>query len=135
MSDVKIAVAVRNDLAVWQRLNVTAFLASGLGAVDPELIGAPYVDGDGRQYPPMLASPVRVFAGDLAALRRSADRAKDRGLLVTVYVDEMFATMNDADNRAAFGKADTTEMMVAGLVVVGEPKQVDKAFDKLKPHD
>ncbi|MEO1057430.1 MAG: DUF2000 domain-containing protein [Actinomycetota bacterium] len=135
MSDVKIAVAVRNDLAVWQRLNVTAFLASGLSTVRSELVGAPYVDSDGREYPPMLASPVRVFAGEIAALRRGAHRAQDRGLLVSVYVDEMFATMNDADNRAAFGSADTTEMNIAGLVVVGEPKQVDKAFDKLKPHD
>lgn len=135
MSDIKIAVAVRRDLAVWQRLNVTAFLTSGLGTVRPEVIGAPYVDADGRRYPPMLASPVRVFAGDLPALRRAAQRATDRGLLVSVYVDEMFATMNDTDNRTAFGNADTAEMNVAGLVVVGDPKQVDKAFDKLRPHE
>jgi hypothetical protein len=55
--------------------------------------------------------------------------------LTSVYVDEMFATMNDTDNRAAFTAAKTTEMNVAGLVVLGEPKQVDKAFDKLKPHE
>ena len=51
----KISLAVRDDLATWQKLNVTAFLTSGLGIVQPELIGAPYVDADGHEYPPMLA--------------------------------------------------------------------------------
>jgi hypothetical protein len=135
MSPQKISLAVRSDLATWQKLNVTAFLTSGLGAVQPEVIGAPYVDADGREYPPMLAIPVRVFAGDAAALRRSFDRALDRSLLVSVYTDEMFATMNDDDNRAAVASVPTAQLTIAGFVVVGDSKQVDKAFDKLKPHD
>ena len=28
--DTKIAIAVRDDLAVWQKLNVTAFITSGI---------------------------------------------------------------------------------------------------------
>lgn len=131
----KIAMAVRSDLANWQKLNVAAFLTSGLGTVQPEVIGEPYVDADGRAYPPMLAVPVRVFTGDALALRRCFDRALDRGLLVSVYTDEMFATMNDVDNRAAVAGVATSELAIAGFVAVGDPKQVDKAFDKLKPHD
>jgi hypothetical protein len=30
--DTKVAIAVRDDLAPWQRLNVTAFLMSGITA-------------------------------------------------------------------------------------------------------
>ena len=30
--DTKVAIVVRDDLAVWQRLNVTAFLMNVLGA-------------------------------------------------------------------------------------------------------
>ena len=134
MSPQKISLAIRDDLATWQKLNVTAFLTSGLGTVRPELIGAPYVDGGGQEYPPMLALPVRVFAGDAAALRRAFDRALDRGLLVSVYTDDMFATMNDDDNRAAVANVATAELVIAGFVAVGDGKQVDKAFDKLKPH-
>ena len=33
--DTKIAIAVRSDLAVWQKLNVTAFLASGIAVYGP----------------------------------------------------------------------------------------------------
>ena len=45
--DTKIAVVLRDDLEVWQRLNVTAFLVSGIGRRAPEVIGEPYADADG----------------------------------------------------------------------------------------
>ena len=135
MPSQKAALAVRNDLATWQKLNVAAFLTSGLGTAQPDLIGEPYLDSAARQYPPMLAMPVRVFGGDASALRRSFDRALDRGLLVSVYIDEMFTTMNDVENRAAVAAVATADLVLAGFVAVGDPKQVDKAFDKLKPHD
>jgi hypothetical protein len=37
--DTKIAVLLRDDLASWQRLNVTAFLVSGIAGAEPELLG------------------------------------------------------------------------------------------------
>ena len=33
--DTKIALIIRNDLAAWQKLNVAAFLASGIAAAFP----------------------------------------------------------------------------------------------------
>lgn len=42
--DTKIAIAVRADLEQWQKLNVTAFLASGIAAGMPETSGKPYED-------------------------------------------------------------------------------------------
>ena len=41
--DTKIAVLLRDDLEPWQRLNVTAFLVSGLGTEVPEVVGEPYL--------------------------------------------------------------------------------------------
>lgn len=130
----KIAVAVRDDLEVWQKLNVATFLTSGFGNTDPGVIGDVYRDADGREYPPMLAHPVRVHAGDEAAVRRGFDRALGRALMVSVYTYDMFATMTDADNRAAVAAVGTADMEIAGFAVSGDPKQVDKAFDKLKLH-
>lgn len=130
----KIAVAVRSDLAMWQKLNVVAFVTSGLGTVEPELVGEPYVDGAGREYPPMLGVPVRVHEGDAAAIRRCFDRALGRSLTVSVYTDDLFATMNDGDNRAALAEVATDDLVIAGFVAAGDPKQVDKAFDKISLH-
>ena len=42
--DTKIAIAVRDDLAVWQKLNVTAFITSGITGQHGALLGDEYED-------------------------------------------------------------------------------------------
>lgn len=39
--DTKIAVVIRSDLHAWQKLNVAAFLTSGIAAAFPECIVNP----------------------------------------------------------------------------------------------
>jgi hypothetical protein len=130
----KLAVAVRTDLADWQKLNVTAFLVSGIGTAHPDLVGEPYVDGDDRRYLPMFVHPVLVYAADAAALARAAGRARDRGLSLAVYTDDLFATGNDVDNRAAVRGVATEKLALAGIAVAGPRRDVDKAFDRLRLH-
>ena len=130
----KVAVAVRDDLATWQKLNVTAFVVSGIGTALPDLIGAPFVDGSGRVYLAKLGLPVLVYEGDQASLRRAFHRALGRDLELSVYTDELFTTGNDEDNRAVVARVATDDLVVAGFAVAGEGKQVDKVFDRLKFH-
>jgi hypothetical protein len=130
----KIAVAVRLDLDDWQKLNVTAFTASGVTAHRPDLVGDPYEDGSGQRYTPMLGHPVLVFGGDAAALTRAFRRALERGLAVAVYTDDLFATGNDVDNRAAVAAVATDDLVLAGFAVAGPSKIVDKVVDKLRLH-
>jgi hypothetical protein len=42
--DTKIAVVLRDDLAVWQKTNVTAFLVSGIAGTVDGVVGEPYRD-------------------------------------------------------------------------------------------
>lgn len=63
MFDTKIALIVRNDLATWQRLNVVAFLATGIASAAPEMLGKPYIDANGYEYGNMLGQPMLVFEG------------------------------------------------------------------------
>jgi hypothetical protein len=100
--DTKVAVVVRDDLETWQRLNVTAFLMSGIAAAaGPDAIGEPYRDADDREYLPLLVQPVLVLAADLGKLRALRDRAERRAVPVAIYTADMFATGHDTDNRAA----------------------------------
>lgn len=130
----KIAVAVRLDLDAWQKLNVTAFTTSGVTAHRPDLVGVPYEDASGQGYTPMLGHPVLVFGGDGAALTRAFRRALDRGLAVAVYTDDLFATGNDVDNRAAVRAVATDDLVLAGFAVAGPARMVDKVVDKLRLH-
>lgn len=131
-TDWKIAVAVRDDLETWQKLNVAVFVTSGIGPTFPDLIGETYVDGSGVDYLPKLGLPCLIHAGDAQAVRRAFERARGRGLAVSVYTDELFSTRNDVENRAAVAAVQTEDLVIAGFAVAGDAKQVDKAFDKLK---
>lgn len=134
METPKIAIVVRSNLETWQKLNVTAFLVSGIGTARPDVIGEPYADGSGRSYLPMLGHPVLVYGGDRAAVTRAFQRAQARDLPTAVFTDDLFATGNDVDNRAAVAKVATEDLALAGFAVVGPRRDVDKALDKLKLH-
>ncbi len=134
MANTKAVIAVADHLATWQRLNVTAFVASGLGTVHSSLIGESYVDGCGIRYPPKLGIPCRVMLGTRSNLRRAFERALDRNLTVSPFIEEMFSTGNDIDNRASMAAVDTDAMNIVGLAIVGDPRSVDKAVNKLQPH-
>lgn len=134
MFTTKIAIVVREDLAAWQKLNVTAFLASGIVASVPGCIGEPYVDAAGRRYSAMCGQPILVFAATLAELQKAQERAIAQELVIVPYVEAMFATGHDAANRAVFAEGDVTAQTWAGLAVHGDRKAVDKALKGLKLH-
>lgn len=130
----KIAVVLREDLAVWQKLNMTAFLVSGVAGTDADTIGEPYEDATGHRYLPMFRQPVLIFAANAEQLRRAYDRLRDRGLRFSVFTEELFATGNDSDNRAAVKAVRTEQLRLAGLAVRGERKLIDKALKGLALH-
>jgi hypothetical protein len=133
--DTKLAVVVRDDLAAWQRLNVTAFLISGIVADAPHAItGEPYVDADDRRYLALLVQPVLVFEAGAAKLRTVHTRALERELAVAIYTSEMFATGNDADNRAAVRAVATADLDLVGLALRAPHKAVDGVIRGLTRH-
>jgi hypothetical protein len=75
--DTKIAVAIRTDLEVWQKLNVVAFLAGGIAATFPECIGENYADGSGTRYLSLIGQPILIYGADRPALSRA--RVPPRG--------------------------------------------------------
>ncbi|WP_446664290.1 DUF2000 family protein [Flexivirga sp. B27] len=122
----KIAILLRDDLAAWQRMNVTAFLAAGIAAANPELVGEDYRDGDGGTYLPLLGMPVLVFEGSAQNLANARSRAVSRGLRPAIYTDDMFKTGYDAANRAATADIPAEELNLVGLAVHGPKNGVDK---------
>jgi hypothetical protein len=125
--DTKIAVLLRDDLEVWQKLNVTAFLASGIAA-NPEVLGEPYADADDTPYLPMFRQPVLVFAGDADVMAAAHERAVQRGLPAAVFTEELFTTGDDESNRAAVRAVARADLKLVGLAVRGPRNAVDKVL-------
>ncbi|MDX8031126.1 DUF2000 domain-containing protein [Lentzea sp. BCCO 10_0856] len=131
MFDTKIAVLLRDDLAGWQALNVTAFLVSGL---PEELRGEPYVDADDVTYLSMFRQPVVVLQGDKDLLTKAHGRALNRNQPMAIFTADLFATGNDEDNRAAVRKVHTQDLDLVGIAVHGQKNAVDKIFKGARMH-
>lgn len=132
--DTKIAVLLREDLQTWQRLNVTAFLVSGLGTEAPEVVGEPYQDADGTAYQRMFRQPVLVFEGSKETLTAAHGRALARALPRAVFTSDLFMTGNDADNRAAVRAVRRDDLDLVGVAVYGPRNAVDKVLKGARMH-
>ncbi len=132
--DSKIALAVREDLAAWQKLNVTAFLAGGLVGQHRELAGEPYANAGGQPYSCLVRQPILIFAADGPSLAKCLERALARNLRPAIYTAELFATGNDADNRAAVAAVATGDLDLVGLGLYGERKEIDKVTKGVALH-
>jgi len=124
--DTKIAVLLRDDLAAWQALNVTAFLVSAIGQRNPEVIGEPYADADGTEYLPMFRQPVVALQASKDTLTRSCERAVSRDVALSIFTADLFKTGNDRDNRAAVRAVSRADLDLVGIAVFGPRVTVDK---------
>ena len=132
--DTKIAVVLLDDLEVWQKTNVTAFLVSGIAGTVPGVVGEPYRDASGNEYLPMFVQPVLVYAADSDALRRAYERAMSRGVTPAVYTHDLFETNHDDANRAAVAAVAADDLDLVGIAFRAERKTVDKIVDRLRFH-
>ncbi len=132
--DTKIALVIRTDLELWQKMNVAAFLASGITAAYPDSVGEPYEDASGNVYMRLLGQPMFIYGADSAGLARVLDRALARGVQPAIYTEEMFSTTHDAANRDAVRSFERNDLNLVGIARRTERKVLDKIVDKLKFH-
>ena len=134
MFDTKISIVVRDDLPTWQKLNVTAFLMSGVVGAAPEIIGEPYRDAAGNLYSSLSRQPVIVLTADQPTIGAIHRRALERGVRHALYIEEMFATGHDAANRTVFAEHTPETAKVVGLALREERKLVDKITKGARMH-
>ena len=127
----KIAVVLREDLELWKRLNVVAFTISGVAA-QPGVAGEPYLDRSGHGYLPMFNEPVLVFGANYDELKRTAERARSRGVTFSLFTEELFSTFNDVDNRKAVAAVPTEDLALVGVAFRCERKAADRILKGLK---
>lgn len=132
--DTKIAVILRDDLPVWKKLNVTAFIVSGIAATVEGVVGPRYVDRSGKSYLPMFRQPVLVYSAGDEELRRAFKRVSERELDMSIFTEDLFDTGHDDANRAAVAAVPTDELRLVGIALRGEKGRVDKALKGLRLH-
>lgn len=135
MHDTKIAIVIREDLQVWQKLNVAAFLASSVAIQFPETHGQAFVNASQSTYLPFIKQPMLIYkAEDEAKMKRAFQRAKQRKLAIGIYTQPLFSTKNEEGNHVEIAKETDDNQDLVGLIVYGENRKIDKALDGLSYH-
>jgi hypothetical protein len=133
--DTKVAVAVREDLEAWQRVNVAAFLISGVIAdAGSVAIGEDYLDADGNRYLPLLVQPVIVLEAGAEKLKTVRERSLRRGVPIALYTWEMFTTGHDAANRAAVKAVAGDDLDIVGIALRAPHRDADAVLRGLSRH-
>jgi hypothetical protein len=131
----KAAVVVRDDLPLWQRLNVTGFLVSGLvGGTEERVVGDDYVDADEQHYLPMLVQPLLILEASASKLQTVRRRAAERDVPVAIYTSELFATGHDEANRAAVHAVSTEDLDLVGIGLRAPHRDADAILRGLRRH-
>ena len=132
--DTKLIVVLRKDLLTWQKLNVTAFLMSGIGATQ-NVIGEPYLDADRVAYLPMSQQPIVVYSANGEEMKEILKKALTKDVNMNIYTEELFKTFNDEDNRAKVAEYKTDDLNLVGIGIIGKKNHVSKLTKGLKLHD
>ena len=137
MFDTKIAIVVRDDLATWQKLNVTAFLTSGVLGANAELLGEDYEDADGNNYAPLIIQPMIVLSADGETLKKIHARGLSREARMALYIEDMFATGHDAANRdhdqRARPRSTTAVAKAVATATVARAREEDASTRRAAP--
>ncbi|MGY5775459.1 DUF2000 family protein [Rhizobium sp. LEGMi135b] len=126
MFDTKIAIVLRSDLQSWQKLNVTAFLSTGIAGQHPDIIGEAYRDRTGNVYNALSIQPIIVLSADKESIAAIHRRSLERGVTSSVFIEEMFSTGHDVANRAVFSEFAPEDAKVVGIALRADKKIVDK---------
>ena len=130
----KIAIVLLDELEIWQKLNVTAFLTSGIIGKFPDLIGQPYKDGSGVFYSSLNREPVIVLEANNELLKLIHKRAVDRSVEISIYIKDMFTTGHDEANRKTVAIYETEALPLVGLALREDRRIVDKISKGTKLH-
>lgn len=132
--ETKIVIIVRDELLVWQKLNVASFLSGGIAGLNSEVIGEPYRDANGTTYGSLIRQPILIFEANGEGLGRTLKRALEHAVSAHIYTREMFATGHDEANRAVVAAIEQQHLDLVGMAFIAPRSTADKVTKGLKLH-
>jgi hypothetical protein len=124
---VKTAILLLDRLPSWKKLNVTAFLATGIGDSSPDAMGARYRDGIGREYTRLFEEPIVVFAGSLDTLQKALSVGHEKALVRSACIEAMFQQSDGDSGRKVFQADEPDSLNLVGVALRGPRKHIDVA--------
>lgn len=128
--NMRIVVILRDSLAMWQKVNVTAFLISGI-SIHENTIGKPYIDASGQRYNPMITDPVMAYSVTDEEIKQAHAKALSRKVNLSIFTEDIFKTFNDVDNRAVVAAVNSEDLKLVGIAFRDKKNAADKIVKRM----
>ncbi|HOV05490.1 MAG TPA: DUF2000 domain-containing protein [Kaistiaceae bacterium] len=119
-------------LPIGHAANAAAVMALTMGCRQPQLVGAPLVDGSGAEHPGLVPIGIPVLgapAADLPAVRAKALKA---GLEVVDFPAEGQETTDYDEFRRRVAGVETPSLRYVGVMIFGGRKQVSRIVGRYR---
>jgi len=105
-----------------------------LRTASPSCLERPAEDAAGHTYNALVIQPMIVLSADAQTIKTIYQRAMERGVRLSLYIEDMFSTGHDAANRAALKQYRPEAMNVVGLALREDKRLVDKITKGARMH-
>jgi hypothetical protein len=77
---------------------------------------------------------VTIFSASREQIRAAYEQARREDVQFSLYTEELFATGNDIDNRAAVKAVSSEALNLVGMALRGRKKPMDRITKGLRLH-
>jgi hypothetical protein len=124
----KVYIVLRADMSSELTLNTAALVSMGLAKSEPDLVGLPVHDADGKSYAGITRVPVIIMKAKSAGkLKAAFETIAAEGVTAVPFFEHSRSLMTYEEYEASMTRARLDDLELSGFGVIG-------STEALKPH-
>ncbi|MEJ2715700.1 MAG: DUF2000 domain-containing protein [Deltaproteobacteria bacterium] len=124
----KVYIVLRADMSSELTLNTAALVSMGLAKTEPDLVGRPVQDADGKRYAGITRVPVIIMkAKSTGKLKAAFESIAEKGITAVPFFEHSRSLMTYEEYETSMSRARLDDLELSGFGVIG-------GTEDLKPH-
>lgn len=129
----KIVAILNEELSFGQAFNALGHMAVSVGRYGEDIMGKDkIIDSDENIHTGIPRYPFIILKASKERIKQIIKAAKEKGLFVVDYTQEMFDTETDEELVVALSEAKEPEIVYHGVILVGSTIEISKLTGDLK---
>lgn len=117
----KVYIMLRADLSLELTLNTAALVSMGLAKSDPDLVGVPVHDAEGKSYAGITRVPIIIMKAKSAGkLKTAFESIAEEGATVVPFFEHSRSLMTYEEYEASMKQAHFDDLELSGFGVIGK---------------
>jgi hypothetical protein len=127
----KVYIVLRADMSLELTLNTAALVSMGLAKSEPDLVGLPVHDADGKRYAGITRVPVIIMKAKSAGkLKTAFENFAEKGVTVVPFFEHSRSLMTYEEYEASMSRARLDDLELSGFCVIGKSEALKPYLKK-----